>query len=119
METRVGGATRVMVLIRGNPKESHRPGEGIRIALGLAAGEHRVEVILSGKAALLLTPEMEEFVDGEMAEKFLTTLREYIDTFYVESGSGIDLSGSPYPIASIGPEEIANKISEADRFLIF
>lgn len=119
MENNVGAATRVVVLVRGNPRTSHRPGEAIRIALGLAAGEHRVDVILSGDSPLLLTPELEEFVDGEMTEKFLTTLREYVETFYVEQGTSVDLSDSAYPITPIGPEETAKKISGADRFLAF
>jgi hypothetical protein len=119
METRVGDSNRVVVLIRSDPRKSHRPGEGIRIALGLAAGEHRVEVILSGNAPFLLTPQIEELEDGETAEKFLTTLKEYVDTFYVEKATAVDLSDSDYPLTPVGPEEIAKKISDADCFLVF
>ena len=55
MRETAGSAARVLVFVRGNPEVSHRPGEAIRIALGLAAGEHRVELILTGNAPLLLT----------------------------------------------------------------
>jgi hypothetical protein len=115
----VAAGTRVVVLIRSDPEESHRPGEAIRIALGLAAGEHRVEVILTGKSPLLLTPELEELVDGEMTDKFLTTLREYVETFYVEEGNPTDLSESDYPTSSLNREDMAKKMAAADRFLIF
>ncbi|HET6369862.1 MAG TPA: hypothetical protein VFG95_01610 [Nitrospiria bacterium] len=118
-EEGVGASTRAVVLIRSDPEESHRPGEAIRIALGLAAGEHRVEVILTGKSPLLLTPELEDLVDGEMTEKFLTTLREYVDTFYVEAGNSTDLSESDYPTAILSGEEVAKKMAAARRFLIF
>ena len=89
---------KIVVLIRSNPQESHRASEGIRIALGLASGEHEVEVILTGKAPLLLTPGLEEYVDGEMTEKFLTTLKEFIPVFYIDKVTldEIDISESDY-----------------------
>jgi hypothetical protein len=118
-EKGVRAATRAVVLIRSDPEESHRPGEAIRIALGLAAGEHRVEVILAGKSPLLLTPELEDLVDGEMTEKFLTTLREYVETFYVAEGHPNVLSESKYPTAILSREDVAKKMAAADRFLIF
>lgn len=112
---------KVIVLIRSNPKESHRAGEGIRIALGLASGEHEVEVILAGRAPRLLTDELYDDVDGELTEKFLLTLKEFIPTFYIEekSAKGVDLAGSDYETAILSADEIASKIASADRFAVF
>lgn len=112
---------KIVVLIRSNPKETHRAGEGIRIALGLAAGEHDVEVILSDQAPLLLTDDLHEYIDGEMTEKFLATLKEFVPIFYVEekSAKGIDLAGGNYERVILTADEIAAKIAAADRFAVF
>lgn len=112
---------KIVVLIRSNPQESHRASEGIRIALGLAAGEHEVEVILTGNASLLLAPDLEDTIDGEMTEKFLASLKEFIPAFYIdrESSGGIDLSESDYKTKLLSSDEIAEKIAAADRFATF
>jgi hypothetical protein len=109
----------VVLLVRSNPEESHRACEGVRIALGLRAGEHTVDLILTDKAPLLLTPDLPEYVDGEMAEKFLTTLKEFIPCFYVASESEIDLSDSDYAIHRISRDEIAQKIAASDALYCF
>ncbi|MFY9268823.1 MAG: DsrE family protein [Candidatus Manganitrophaceae bacterium] len=112
---------RVVILVRSNPEESHRAGEGVRIALGLVSGDHTVEIILTDKAPLLLTPEVEELIDGEMTEKFLTTLKEFIPAFYVDKTSTgtIDLSDTDYKVIPLSQEEIAEKIAAADIFSVF
>jgi sulfur relay (sulfurtransferase) DsrF/TusC family protein len=112
---------KVVVLIRSNPKESHRAGEGIRIALGLASGEHEVEVILAEQAPLLLTADLDEYIDGEMTEKFLSTLKEFVPTFYIEEKSAkeIDLSESDYETIILSADEIAAKIAATDCFATF
>lgn len=111
----------VVVLIRSNPETSHRAVEGVRIALGLASGEHAVDVILTDRAPLLLTPDVECLVDGEMAEKFLSTLQEFIPNFYIdqESAKGVDLSESDYKTVPLSKNEIAEKIAAAQRFAVF
>ena len=112
---------KVIVLIRSNPQESHRAGEGIRIALGLASGEHEVEVILAGRAPLLLTDDLHDLIDGELTEKFLLTLKEFVPTFYIEEKSAkeVDLAGGDYETAILSADEIAAKIAAADRFAVF
>lgn len=111
----------VVVLIRSDPETSPRAVEGVRIALGLASGEHAVEVILTGRAPLLLTPDTDTFVDGEMAEKFLSTLQEFIPTFYIdqESAKEVDLSESDYKTVPLSKKEIAEKIAAAQCFALF
>jgi sulfur relay (sulfurtransferase) DsrF/TusC family protein len=111
----------IIVLIRSNPETSHRAVEGIRIALGLASGEHAVDVILTDRARLLLTPDTDALVDGEMAEKFLSTLQEFVPTLYIdqESAEEIDLSESDYKAVPLSRKEIAEKIAAAQRFAVF
>ncbi|TAK09502.1 MAG: hypothetical protein EPO39_02265 [Candidatus Manganitrophaceae bacterium] len=112
---------RILVLIRSDPEKTHRAGEGIRIALGLASGEHAVDVVLTDRAPLLLTPEIEGLVDGEMTEKFLAALKGFISPFYVdqESAGKIDLSESDYQTALLSREEMAEKIAAAESFFVF
>ena len=114
-------AYKIVVLIRTDPEKSHRAGEGIRIALGLAAGDHQVEVILADRAPLLLTPDLHEYVDGEITEKFLASLKDFIPVFLIakESANKLDLSESDYPIQLFSKDEIAAKIAAADRFMVF
>ena len=53
-------ARHILVLITGDPMKSARPGEAIRMALGLGSGTHTVSVVLRGRAVALLFPEAEE-----------------------------------------------------------
>ena len=100
--------------------ESHRAVEGIRIALGLASGEHDVAVILTGDAPRLLGPEMEEDgVDGDLAQKFLPVLMTFIPKIFVDAASAVDLSDSDYATATLSRDEIASHVSATARLLVF
>ncbi len=77
-------ASHILILIESNPKESHRACEGIRIALGLAACNINVELILSSGAQVLLTDDIDDCVDGELAKQYLANLNKFIPTIYIE-----------------------------------
>ena len=110
-----------IVLILSNPFENHQPAEALRIALGLASGENRVEVILMEKAVSILFEDPENFKDGETLEKFLPSLKEQIETFYVEKSAldGFQPSDSEYSMTAVSLEEVAERMANADRFIIF
>jgi sulfur relay (sulfurtransferase) DsrF/TusC family protein len=111
----------IVVLVKSDPQESHRPVEAIRIALGLISGDHQVSVILMNNAPLLLGNEAEDLVDGEDLDKYLPPYRELDQTFYVEK-EALDrakLTETDYKIQPISIQEIANLIAKADRHLIF
>jgi len=111
----------VVVLVKSDPEESHRPVEAIRIALGLISGDHQVSLILMNKAPLLLEDEAEDLVDGEDLDKYLPPFKELDQTFYVEK-EALDrakLTESDYKIQPISMQEIANLIANSDRHLIF
>ncbi|MEW6325672.1 MAG: hypothetical protein AB1515_09835, partial [Nitrospirota bacterium] len=76
----------VLMLITGDPRESHRPAEALRIALGLdSGGKGRMTILLRGPAARLLTDEVDEAVDGEeLAEHYLPVFQEWDTTFLVD-----------------------------------
>jgi sulfur relay (sulfurtransferase) DsrF/TusC family protein len=110
-----------IVLIQSNPFESHQPAEAVRIALGLASGENKVEVILLEKAVSLLFKDPEDFKDGEIVEKFLPSLKDWLKTFYVEGSalSGRQPCDSNYPITVVSLDDVADRMAKADRFIIF
>jgi sulfur relay (sulfurtransferase) DsrF/TusC family protein len=111
----------ILVLIKSDPEQSHRPVEAIRIALGLLSSQHRVKLILLGKAPLLLGDEAEDLVDGEELEKYLPPFNDLDQTFYVEKEAfqKAGLAGCNYQIIPVSTQEISKFIAQADRHLIF
>ena len=114
-------SSRTIVLIQSNPFENHQPAEALRIALGLAGGENQVEVILLGKAVSILFEDPENFKDGEILEKFLPSLKEQLKTFYVEKSAldGLQPADSDYSMTAVTPDEIADLMTNANRFIVF
>jgi hypothetical protein len=66
----------IVFVIRGDPRTSHRPVEALRIALGLAAGEHDVTVVLEQAADRLLAKDADDVVDVEILEKYLPSFKQ-------------------------------------------
>jgi hypothetical protein len=115
-------ARHILVLVTGDPMKTARPGEAIRMALGLGSGTHRVSVVLRGPAAALLFPEAEESACADEVEKYLPSLAEALDPgFYVERSAleGRDLAESEFRIVPVDPPDIAKLMARADRFVIF
>ncbi len=110
----------ITLVIREDPRLSHRPVEALRIALGLAAGENPITVVLIGQAVQLLAEEAEDIVDVEILEKYLPSFKHIAIPFVL-----IYLAG-PRPdlqdgfAVTIGSDDSAwRAIAEADRVLIF
>mgnify|MGYP001619617844 CR=1 FL=1 len=113
-------ASEVVILIRSNPRDSHRPAEGIRIALGFAACDHSVDLILSPKAARMLTEDLADCVDGEITQTHLSTLKEFIPTIYIEKErGGIVVPSGEYQTTIIDLDDISKKIAAAKCFVLF
>lgn len=112
---------RILVLIKSNPLESHRPVEAIRIALGLASGDHSVMIVLLNQAPLLLADDTEDLVDGDILQKYLPTFNELDQTFFVEEDSlkALRLDESDYKIQAVSFDKITEMIRQAGRFFIF
>ena len=66
----------IVFVIRGDPRTSHRPVEALRIALGLAAGEHDITVVLEEEAPRLLAKDADDVVDVEILEKYLPSFKQ-------------------------------------------
>jgi hypothetical protein len=115
-------ARRILVLVTGDPQKSARPGEAIRMALGLGSGTHTVSVVLRDPAVALLFPEAEESRCAEEVEQYLPSLAEALDPgFYVERSAlnGRDPGESDVRIIPVDPSDIAKLVAQADRFVIF
>lgn len=112
---------RILVLIKSNPVESHRPVEAIRIALGLVSGDHSVMIVLLNQAPLLLAHDTEDLVDGDILQKYLPTFNELDQMFFIEEGSlkSHPLDDSDYKIQAVSFDKITEMIRQAGRFFIF
>lgn len=110
----------ITLVIREDPRLSHRPVEALRIALGLAAGENPITVVLIGQAVQLLAEETDDIVDGEILEKYLPSFQHLAIPFVLilPAGPPPDLQdGFAVTIGATGSAQQA--ISEADRVLVF
>ncbi|MBI3358866.1 MAG: hypothetical protein HY201_01200 [Nitrospirae bacterium] len=119
-------ASHIVIFVQGDAKKSHRACEGIRVALGLAACDIKVELILSSGASVLLTDDLEECVDGEIAKQYLPSLIKFIPTIYIEregvetpTAGGAPVLQDEYQIMFLSQDEIANKIALAECFAQF
>ena len=115
-------ADTALVLIRSNPRESHRPVEALRIALGLISGEIPVTIVLMNEAPRLLSEDTEDLVDGDILQKYLPTLKALDQSFHVETHAFTKTHGTEEPeyrIEKISLDQIGDLMDRADRFLIF
>ncbi|MBM4119845.1 MAG: DsrE family protein [Nitrospira sp.] len=111
----------VIVVIRQDPRKTHRPVEALRIALGLSTGENPLKVVLLGEAPLLLAEEPgDDIVDVEILEKYLPSLKHLEIPFLVPVGSitrfGMD---SDFCLTESSLEAIRSSVVASDRVLVF
>ena len=110
----------IAVVIREDPRKTHRPVEGLRIALGLSTGSNPLTVVLLNNASLLLTEDPEELVDGEILEKHLPAIKDVGLSFVVQRGesvrSGVDPS---FQVREASDDEISTLIGQSNRVLVF
>ena len=110
----------ILVLIQSNPLETHRPTEGLRIALGLSTGTASVTVVLLGQARLLVSEETSEVLDGEILERHLPVIQELQLPIVVPEGSAAAFSLDPdFAIREVSLSGITSLLCEADRTLVF
>ncbi|MCK6494083.1 MAG: hypothetical protein L6Q34_11695 [Nitrospira sp.] len=113
-------ATSIVLVIREDPRTTHRPVEALRIALGLAAGENPITVVLLGAAGQLLAKETDDIVDVEILEKYLPSFEQLEIPFLLvlPEGATPDLQeGFQVTFGSV--EQVQAAIAQADRVLVF
>ena len=110
----------VVILICEDPTKSHRPVEGLRIALGLSTGPNPLTIIIMGEARLLLTTEISDVIDSEILEKHVPVLQELGIQIVLPTNSQKEFSLDPdFSVSEIPTTEITSLITHADRVLVF
>lgn len=113
----------VLVLISEDPRVSHRANEAMRIALGVAAGENEVTIVLTGPAVHLLDEDTEDLVDGDDIAKFRANLKKLDIPFHVHR-SAIPPDGRGWNedrprVIPVSQDEIADLVGRCHRFMVF
>ena len=119
----MAGSRSVLVLISEDPRTSGRAFEAMRIALGVAAGENDVTIVLTGPAVHLLDADTDELVDGDDIAKFRESLRKLGVPFHVERSAmpadGGDWNVESHPLVPVSADDIAALVEKAARFIVF
>ncbi|HQW89351.1 MAG TPA: hypothetical protein PK478_05860 [Nitrospira sp.] len=110
----------IVLIIREDPRTSARPVEALRIALGLAAGENPITVILMGQAVQLLAEDTDEIVDNEILEKYLPSFEHLQIPFILvlPSGPAPELQEG-FAVTAGSSESARLAMAAADRVLVF
>lgn len=116
----VAATASIVLIIRQDPRTSALPVEALRIALGLAAGENPITVVLMGSAVLLLAEDTDEIVDIDILEKYLPSFEHLQIPFLLVQAPG------PRPVLQEGfavtdgtLESARRAMTAADRVLVF
>jgi len=110
----------IVVVIREDPRKTHRAVEALRIALGLSTGENPMTVVLLGQAPLLLSEDLESIKDVEILEKYLPSFKQLEIPFALLSGSRSDFDVDPeFKVSELSEEAIRSLVADADRVLVF
>jgi hypothetical protein len=109
----------VAVIIQEDPRETHRPVEALRIALGLVAGAHATTVVLLGEAARLLATETDDIVDNEILEKFLPSIKQLDVPFLLQSSADRSSIRHDLNIRYDADDSIRAFIGSMERTLVF
>lgn len=111
-------ARSLAVVIQQDPTMSARPVEALRIALGLAAGEHETSVVLLDGASKLLSEDSDDIVDVDVLEKYLPSFRQLAIPFLVEHAPPADVRAG-FTVQAETPEAIRRFLHGVSRVLIF
>ena len=110
----------IVVVIREDPRKTHRAVEALRIALGLSTGDNPMTVVLLGQAPLLISKDPEDIVDGEILEKYLPSFKHLEIPFTVLSGTVSQFHLDPgFRVSEVSQEAIQILIAGSDRTLVF
>ena len=112
-------AKNVAVIIREDPRKTHRPVEALRIALGLVAGDHHTTVVLLGEAVRLLHEDTDDVIDGEILEKYLPSIEQLNVPFVLEKTVDPSHVRPEFSVRYEGSDKIRLLTQTMDRTLVF
>ena len=111
---------KTLVLIETDPRTSHRPAEGIRIAAGIGAWKKtEVTLLLRGPAGYSLQEYADELVDEDNFVRYLPIVAEAPRPIYLEDSftDTAALKGSAFSYEIIPPERTTELIREHDYLI--
>ena len=111
---------KTLVLIETDPRTSHRPAEGIRIAAGIGAWKKtEVTLLLRGPAGYSLQEYADELVDEDNFVRYLPIVAESPRPIYLEDSftDTAALKGSAFSYEIITPERAVELIHENDYLI--
>ena len=112
-------AKKIAVVIREDPRQTHRPVEALRIALGLVAGTHETTVVLLNESARLLSEDLDDVIDVDILEKYLHSIEHLEIPFIIQSDTDKSLIQSQYSTRYETPDAIRAFLESVDRTLVF
>jgi len=112
-------AKKVAVVIREDPRQTHRPVEALRIALGLVAGTHATTVVLLNDAVRLLSEDLDDVIDVDILEKYLPSIEHLEIPFIIQSDTDKTLVQPQFSARYETPDAIRAFLESVDRTLVF
>ncbi|BFU94700.1 MAG: hypothetical protein NTNFB02_14220 [Nitrospira sp.] len=112
-------AKRIAVVITEDPRETHRPVEALRIALGLSAGDHETTVVLLGPATRLLTEDTDDVIDVDILERYRPSFQQLAVRFVVDDTSVPTALLPGYAVEPRSRQDIQSLLRAAERTVIF
>src|SRR5271167_2650734 len=112
---------KTLMLIETDPRTSHRPAEGIRIAAGIGAWRKTdVTLLLRGPAGYSLQEYADELVDEDNFVRYLPIVAESPRPIYLEDSftDAVALRGSAVSYETICAERTAELIREHDYLML-
>ena len=107
---------KVLFIIRGDPRSSARPAEGIRIAAGVGTWQKAdITVYLRDEAVLALSEFVDEFVDEDNYTRYLPIVAEWPRPIYVQRGArALGHLGQPaFKFEELGDAELAQMAADS------
>lgn len=112
-------AKNLAVVIREDPRTSHRPVEALRIALGLVAGTHHVTVVLLGEAWRLISEETDDIINVDILEKYLPSFKHLEVPFLLQKGDIESTVCDEFSVTYESVDSIQTFMTRVDSTLIF
>ncbi len=106
----------IVVYIRWDPRESHLPVEGLRIASGLTVGDSALSIVVNPRSTPLLFAGSEGMIDGEERDTYLDILTRNEVVFYHEGD--LPETGGVVRSRLITKEEREALLTKANRLII-
>ena len=112
-------AKTIAVVIREDPRTTHRPVEALRIALGLVAGTHDTSVVLLNESVRLLGEDLDDVVDAEILEKYLPSIQQLEIPFLLQDTADRSLVQSDFAVTYHSAAGLREFIQSVDQTLAF